>query len=297
VTQLHPAAFKSGPPLWDAGAAMRRSAAAPRDADDNLTDVDLLQLRDIAATATHRVTNVATSLGLAVLKRERAERSVWRSRIVDLLARLVSLPMLAPVPSHGGHRGQAVEVQRLRTLHAAGLPVPDVLHAEPGFFVMQRLDGPNLVQVIERGGPQARLAWRHGLETLVAVHARGHALSHAFARNFIVTGDGLAMIDFEDDPLETLSLAQAQARDWMLYLHSTVWQLEQAAMPQVRADLDATLAQESGAVRALVRRAGQRLSLLRHLPSRRRPWGREVVGARALAQLLHALPPPPAISP
>ena len=112
---LHPAAFKSGPARWEGDTASPNSAAAG-DVRYNLTDVDLLQLRDIAATATHRVTKVATTLGLAVLKREREERSALGERVIDLLARMVSLPMLGPVPSHGGERGQAVEVQRLRTL-------------------------------------------------------------------------------------------------------------------------------------------------------------------------------------
>ena len=290
---LHPAAFKSGPAPWDAEARPATPAAAPGEARRNLTDVDLLQLRAIAATATHRVTKVATSLGLAVLKRERAERSSIGARAVDLLARLFSLPMLGPVPAHGGERGQAVEVQRLRTLHAAGLPVPDVLHAEPGFFVMQRLDGPNLVQVIERAGPEARQAWQHGMATLVAVHALGHTLSHAFARNFIVTSDGPAMIDFEDDPLEAMSLVEAQARDWLLYLHSTVWQLAHVDPAALHADLAVALDAERTDVRDLVRRAGKRLSFLRHLPGTRRPWGREVVGARALARLFHAAPARP----
>lgn len=287
---LHPAAFKSGPVRWDAGSATPQGAVAG-EASRNLTDVDLVQLRDIAATATHRVTKVATTLGLAVLKREREPRNAWGGRVIDLLARLVSLRMLGPVPSHGGERGQAVEVQRLRTLHAAGLPVPDVLHAEPGFFVMQRLDGPSLVQVIERAGPDARTAWQRGMATLVAVHARGHALSHAFARNFIVTPDGLAMIDFEDDPLEALPLLDAQARDWVLYLHSTVWQLAHVADAGLRADLEAALEVERADVRALVRRAGRRLAFLRHLPGTRRPWGREVIGAKALARLLRQAPP------
>ncbi len=288
--KLHPAAFKSGPASWDAEAVSEPPSARRTDAGGNLTDVDLLQLRDIAATATHRVTKVATSLGLAVLKRERDERSALGARVIELLARLVSLPMLGPVPSHGGERGQAVEVQRLRTLHAAGLPVPDVLHAEPGFFVMRRLDGPSLVQVIERAGAEARPAWQHGMATLCAVHARGHALSHAFARNFIVTSDGMAMIDFEDDPQEAMSLVDAQSRDWLLYLHSTVWQLAHVEAAALRADLDIALDAESADVRARVRRAGKRLSFLRHLPGTRRPWGREVFGARALARLFHQAP-------
>ena len=43
-------------------------------------------------------------------------------------------------------------------------------------------------------------------------------------------------------------------------------------------------------VRDLATAAGRRLAVLRHLPRSRRTWGREVVGAQALASLFPLQP-------
>ena len=62
----------------------------------------------------------------------------------------------------------------------------------------------------------------HVQAAIAAVHARGAYLSQAFARNLMHCPDGvIGFIDFEDDPGETLSIAECQARDWLSYLHST----------------------------------------------------------------------------
>ena len=134
-----------------------------------------------------------------------------------------------------------------------------------------------------------REAWQRGMAALVDLHARGACLSHAFARNFLATDAGLAMIDFEDDPLEVLTLDEAQARDWLAYLHSTVWLLRGEGA-EIGRHVAAELAREKPAVRDLLAAAGERLAVLRHLPRSRRPWGREVVGVQALASLFPLQP-------
>ena len=176
---------------------------------------------------------------------------------------------------------QTVEVARLRALHAAGVAVPEVLHVAPDYFVMTHLPGRSLIDTIE-SGPAAVEWWQRGLRSLLDVHRKSQYLSQAFARNFVVVGDSLAMIDFEDDPGRDLSLEQAQARDWLAYLHSTAWRLP--VEPRQRAAIvQRWLAEERPQVRALVEAAGRKLAWMRHLPSSRRPFGREVVGLQALA--------------
>ena len=122
------------------------------------------------------------------------------------------------------------------------------------------------------------------------MHGRGGCLSHAFARNFIATSTGLAMIDFEDDPLEVLTLVEAQARDWLAYLHSTVWLLRRDGAEIGRAVAAHLARDKAGGARSRRCSPAERLALLRHLPRSRRTWGREVVGVQALASLfpLHA---------
>jgi tRNA A-37 threonylcarbamoyl transferase component Bud32 len=207
-----------------------------------------------------------------------------------VLARGFGVAPLQAVPAHGGARGQATEVARLRVLRGAGVAVPEVLHVAPDFVVMSRLEGTSLVRLIERGGDEGFAMWRRGLAAIADTHARGGYLSHAFARNFLATDSAIAMIDFEDDALEVMSLVEAQARDWFAYLHSTLWILDRP-FARARAEVAHHLAGERAALRALVEAAGRRLSMLRHLPESRRHWGREVAGARALG---HVFPLPAA---
>ena len=89
------------------------------------------------------------------------------------------------------------------------------------------------------------------------------------------------LIDFEDDPLEVMTLEQAQARDWLIYLQSTLFNL--ALEPdRLDAALRAVLSRESEPVRAVLRHAAHRLSWLRHLPTNRRIWGKDFVSLQAV---------------
>ena len=256
-----------------------------------MTEAEFTRVRAAVAASTHRVSIVDTGSGRVVVKVQRPARSAWRARALDAMARGLGITLLRAVPAHGGARGQEIEVERLHALRAVGLHVPEVLHVEPGFAVLELFDGPNLVSLVEQGGTAGFEAWRRGLAAIVEVHARGAVLSHAFARNFIVTATGLGMIDFEDDPLETMPLEVAQARDWLAYLHSTLWLLDRR-LPEIQAALAVRLADESPTVRALVEAAGRRLAPLRHLPNSRRVFGREAIGARALGAVF----PLPAIA-
>jgi tRNA A-37 threonylcarbamoyl transferase component Bud32 len=249
-------------------------------------DLDLIAAR--LAASDERIAVMETSLGAVVVKRQRPARSAWRGRALGVLARALGVTPLQPVPAHGGARGQAIEVERLRTLRGAGIRVPELLHVDRAFFVMRHVAGTSLIHLIERGGAEGFETWRRGLAAIADVHARGGYLSHPAARNFLAANGAIAMIDFEDDALEVMSLAEAQSRDWLTYLHSTLWILGRP-FEESRAAVGDFLAGEAAPVRDLVERAGRRLAVLRHLPDGRRPWGREVAGARALA---HVFPLP-----
>lgn len=254
-----------------------------------MTEAELDTLRAGAGSQPHRVQIIEAAEGRLVVKWQRPSRSRWRARALNLLARALRLRLLQAVPAHGGARGQAVEVERLRRLGQVSVRVPPVLHVDPGFVVIGHVEGKSLVEIIERGGDAGFAAWQRGLAALVDLHCRGGYLSHAFARNFIDSPTGLAMIDFEAEPLETMTLAEAQARDWLAYLHSTAWLLPRVV---ASAALAPHIGSERAEVRALLEDAGRRLAVLRHLPRTRHIWGREVVGAQAVASLLFPAPAP-----
>jgi tRNA A-37 threonylcarbamoyl transferase component Bud32 len=229
-----------------------------------MTPADLQRIRASAGWRAHRIEVLHdTSVGSVLVKGQRPPRPAWRHQLLSGFARLAGMPLLRAAPAHGGARAQRIEVQRLRQLAAAGVPVPQVLHVEADFFVQRWLGEQRLDALLQQ--PQAMLWWQRGLQALVALvalHARGQYLSQAFARNFIASGDMLAMIDFEDDPLEVMPLHQAQARDWLAYLHSSARVLRTHSAAQQAAAIEALraeLSREAAPVRALVAGTARRL--------------------------------------
>jgi tRNA A-37 threonylcarbamoyl transferase component Bud32 len=252
-----------------------------------MTEDDLHRIRASSGWREHRVEVFSSSEGRVLVKGQRPARGALPYRVMNSFARAVGMPLLKAAPAYGGARAQRIEAARLRDLHAAGVSVPELLHVDDEFIVMQYLGDTSLIALLHGEPAQTLLWWQRGLEALVQVHAQGQYLSQAFARNFIVVGSGLAMIDFEDDPLEVMSLDEAQARDWLAYLHSTVW-LMRDGQPDLVSWLMVQLVRERPPVRRLVESAARRLGWLRRLPRSRRPWGRDVVSLQAVAQLLHA---------
>lgn len=234
------------------------------------------------------------------LKRAGPRHGMWRYHLLGLVARVLCLPVLHPIPNRGGRVAIHTELTRLRALSAQGLRVPQVLAACDDAFLMRDLGTPGRptpslgdeIEAAAAAGPAAVLAlWRLGLQTLDAVHERQQCLSQAFARNMVRCPDGqIACIDFEDDPSATLPLALCQLRDALAYVHSTALALTQAgAQEDARAAWNAWLArpQRSADWHAALQVALKRLAWLRHLPQDRR-YGRDAQRMRAAYDLLAA---------
>ncbi len=219
--------------------------------------------------------------GRMLVKGQRPVRGPWAHRVLNLFAWLAGVPYLKAVPVHGGARSQAIELQRLAALRAAGIAVPEVHHVALDYFVMSYLGSNDLARALREQGAQAFALWMAAMEHLLLVHARGQYLSQCFARNIIVSNQFEGLIDFEDDPLEVMSLEQAQARDWLIFLQSTLFNL---ALAPDRLDqaLHSVLAREAEPVRAVLRHASRRLSWLRHLPTNRSIWGKDFVSLQAV---------------
>ena len=219
--------------------------------------------------------------GRMLVKGQRPLRGPWAHRVLNLFAWMAGVPYLKAVPVHGGAQSQAIELARLAALREAGIQVPEVHHVAPDYFVMSYLGSNDLARALREQGPKAYGLWMAAMEHLLLVHARGQYLSQCFARNIIVSSRFEGLIDFEDDPLEVMTLEQAQARDWLIYLQSTLFNL--ALEPdRLDAALRAVLSRESEPVRAVLRHAARRLSWLRHLPTNRRIWGKDFVSLQAV---------------
>ena len=237
-----------------------------------------------------RVEVFDTAQGKVLAKGQRAERHPALYRLLNAAARWMGAPFLKAVPMHGGVRAQQIEVARLHALHEAGARVPRVLHVAPDHFVMQWLGAEHLGTLLQAHHPAAGDLWREAGDALVQLHARGQYLSQGFARNLIV--DTLSQppclagaIDFEDDPLEVMSLPDAQVRDWLALFQSTLWTLS-LPEPKIDQQIQRWMAQERDDVRAQFQQAARRVGWLRHLPRQRR-FGRDTVALQAAAAAAH----------
>lgn len=230
------------------------------------------------------------------LKKAGAPHGTGRYRAMAVLATLMRLDVLRPVPNPGGQEAIATEVRRLRDLAGQGLRVPTVLAAQDEGFLMRHLGRPaqhtpslgNEIDGAVSAGPAAVLAlWQQGLEAIAQVHASGNCLSQAFARNLVRCPDGVVgYIDFEDDPAAVLPLPVCHARDALCYAHSTAIYLRQVgALDDARALWTAWLSSGSAELQAVMTASIQRMGWMGYLPQSRR-LGRDMQRVRAAYDLL-----------
>jgi tRNA A-37 threonylcarbamoyl transferase component Bud32 len=213
----------------------------------------------------------------------------WGYPVLNLLARLLRQPMLRAVPAPGGSKAQTIEIMRLRALEAAGVSVPKVLHLTRGWFALSYLGNRSVDQLLRHDSANAQKYWENGLDAILNLHRLGQTASQCFARNMIWHDGVVSFIDFEDDPVTAMPLASAQARDWLLYLHSTAFTLKFGPHEALAARFLHFLQEDDAQVQREVLRAARTFGWLRVLPKKRKTWGRDVVSAQAAAAILHHL--------
>ena len=220
--------------------------------------------------------------------------------LLSTLAGLFGTPVLRPVPNPGGAATLQTEVRRLRSFHAHGLRVPEVLASCDQAFVMRHLgrpgeESPSLSNAIEdaipRGADATLTLWLRGLQALQTVHAKGEVLSQAVARNMVVCADGeIGFIDFEDDPAAHLPRAVCMARDALNYAQSTALFLEQAgALAAAQIHWAAFVQQLPDDAQQVLQRTVKKLGWVRFLPRSKR-LGRDTLRVLAAYDLLGTPP-------
>jgi tRNA A-37 threonylcarbamoyl transferase component Bud32 len=260
-----------------------------------LSDSSIAQIEAATVWRDKRVQVFDLPEGKVIVKGHRPLRSPWMHRILNVLAMFLRVPMMQAVPVYGGARSQEVELRRLAALAAAGAPVPRVLHVGQDYFVMSYLGASHLAGQLKGRGFAAFALWREAAEQIVKVHAGGQYLSQCFGRNVIVDRSApepvfAGLIDFEDDPADVMSVQDAQVRDWLIFLQSTIYLL--SAPPQLLHDaLRDIFQQERADVRLAFFQQARKLAWLRHLPTQRKPWGKDTVSIQAAAAAMHRLLP------
>lgn len=202
----------------------------------------------------------------AWLKLATPQPPAWRYHLLAGMAKLLGQPAMQPVRPYGGSHGLRIESARIRALAASGLRTPILHEFGEDWLLLSDLGQITLEHRLGRADPDERLAlWQHGADYILRAHRSGQYLSQAFARNFVWSDDdGLGAIDFEDDALGVMSLADAQVRDWLPYCFSTAIHFSER-LPELCAALEAALAAERPVVRAGVLHALRQTAWLRAL--------------------------------
>ncbi len=219
----------------------------------------------------------------------------WRKRYVDsrrrwplaalaAIARLLRLPPLRPPPRHPPARARQVEARRLRQLRALGVHAPRVLAEGEDWLALSDL-GPTLASRLRTVAGDADATdslLRMSAQAIADAHRSGVCFGQPLPRNLVIDDGRIGFLDFEEDPLEVMTLAQAQARDWLLFTYGIARYYDDR--PQVLAALlDEALETAPAPVSGSVRAVGRRLQPLARLAGR---CGR---AARPFAHAVNAL--------
>lgn len=160
------------------------------------------------------------------LKKSAPSRGVVRYWALNWISRWLGVSMLKAVPQPGGEAAIATESRRLKQLAAAGIRVPGILWEQRDMLLLSDMGGSasSLINACRDDIDKRRSVLKAIFDGLEFIHQQGEYLSQGFVRNITFHGDDLdtiGFIDFEDDPLQVLSLPLAQARDLLLLIFST----------------------------------------------------------------------------
>ena len=148
-----------------------------------------------------------------------------RSNIFTSLHRVLDriLPsVMQSTNAVGGMDALRGEAKRLRVFDAAGLPVPKVLQETTEHLILTDC-GVQLRGHMRANSDGAEKKWlmAQALDVLVAIHQSGHAHGRPFLKDMTLSiSKELYVLDLEEDPVERMSLEDAQARDIYLFLLS-----------------------------------------------------------------------------
>lgn len=169
------------------------------------------------------------------VKKPSEPRFRWIYSLSNNLVKWINLPYFQAPPHAGGPGGLEslrIEKDMLQQLHAADIPVPEVVASTEGWIALSTTGDRNLDEVLGDLPVEQRLPlWLQATDEIAHIHQKNLYLSQAFARNIMLQDNGenhlgeknykIYFLDFEENPAVVMTVAQAQMRDWAFFLHST----------------------------------------------------------------------------
>lgn len=164
------------------------------------------------------------------VRRSDSHNSIWLYRLLDFFVKILKADALKPVPSLGGKVAIVNEANAITRLSQCGVRVPQLLAINDNALMMTDIENSQtLISALYQTKKLEQLlaVWKIGVEAIVDMHNKNTHVSQCFARNMMInTNNEITFIDFEDAPEKVLSLANCQIRDWLCFLHSTAFLLD-----------------------------------------------------------------------
>ena len=150
-----------------------------------------------------------------------SKKTTWH-RLQSLLARQIAIPLFSPVVANGPE-SLANEALRLKLFASHGLLVPEVLGVTSEFIITNNvgIELQKYVKHLTDHAEKQRLLLL-AAQALNNLHRAGLCHGRPLLRDMTYHNDQIYFIDLEENPLDVMSLSEAQARDIWLFLYGTV---------------------------------------------------------------------------
>lgn len=151
-------------------------------------------------------------------RRPLSKKKAWHY-VQGIVSQWVAVPFFYPTVSLGGPESLLYEAEQLRLFSERNIPVPRVIAVTDEFLITED-GGVQLHRHLKKLTDQAEIKCL--LDRAVGLVSQTHQAGLCHGRpslsDMILHNDVISMIDLEENPLQVMSLVEAQARDIWLFL-------------------------------------------------------------------------------
>lgn len=143
---------------------------------------------------------------------------IWHV-LQKIIAAIIPNPMLRATVSDGGGNALRMEATRLQEFRAKGFHAPEVKDFNDEMLIITHL-GPQLREELDRmnSAEQRMAVMKTATAELARLHNAGLAHGRPYLRDMTWDGDKIGFLDLEENPVDVMPLASAQARDVWVFL-------------------------------------------------------------------------------
>lgn len=156
------------------------------------------------------------------IKRRPFSKKKLAHRLQGVIASLFCLPIFYPTVSTGGAQSLFDEAERLNLFATRHMPVPRVMAVTPDFLITNDV-GQQLHRYLQQltQSEAVHLVLLSAVGLLNQLHREGLCHGRPSFGDMTIQDNVISLIDLEENPLEVMTLAEAQARDvWLFFLNA-----------------------------------------------------------------------------